>query len=546
MDLNQKVPKIDTARFAAVPRADVPRSKFEISQTHKTTFNFDYLIPILCKEVLPGDYISGKMEFVARLISPLSFPLMDYLELRTEFFFVPNRLVWTNFVKMMGERKNPADSIAYTIPVMQSTAGGWNVGSIFDYFGLPTAGGALGANVVNLNVLPLRMYNLIWNEWYRDQNLQNAVTVNVGDTEPQASTVTYTLLKRNKKHDYFTSAAPTPQKGADVIMPMAGQAPLTGIALATGMGPTAGNPPASKETSGATPTGWAGYVPSSTAASFYLRTAATAGNAPLLYADLSSATGATINQLRLAFATQALLERDMRGGTRYTELNVAHFGVQNLDLTLGRPQYIGGGRSNIQTQAIPQTSATGLTGGTSSLGALGATAQASDQHTFDVNVTEHGYIIGLVSAIGEITYQQGVEKHWWRSTRYDIYWPAFAGLGEQPIYEGEIYTQGTTADTTTVFGYKEAWAEYKYGRSMITGNFRSTAATNIDEWHVSQQFGSAPALNTAFIEYNTPMTRVLAGGAHATGQQVIFDSVFQIEATRPMPVYSIPAQLTRF
>ena len=545
MDLNQRLPRIDNARFAATPRADVPRSQFRTEHTHKTTFDFDKLIPIYVKEVLPGDYISGRMQLLARLMSPLNYPLMDYLEIRSEFFYVPNRLVWTNFVKMMGERKNPADSIDYTIPQITSNPTGFSVGSLGDYFGLPTEGTLAAA--ININALPFRMYNLIWNEWYRDQNLQNSLTVDLGDTTINITNGTYQLRKRNKKHDYFTSAAPTPQKGTEVSMPLSGTAPVKGLAVNASTAPIAGGFTNAIEKDTTSSTTYPGYFKADIANTLIIRASGTtSGLVPNIYADLSTATGATINALRLAFATQALLERDMRGGTRYTEINVAHFGVNNLDISLGRPQYIGGGRTAIQTQAIPQTSATSLTGGSTALGALGATAQANDSHSFDVNVTEHGYIIGLVSAIGQVSYQQGTDRHWWRRTRYDIYWPAFAGLGEQAIYLGELYTQGTAADTTTVFGYKEAWAEYKYERSMITGFFRSKSPVNIDEWHVAQEFTGAPSLNSAFIEYNTPITRVLSAGAQANGMQVLLDTAFSIEATRPMPLYSIPAQLTRF
>lgn len=543
MTLNRPMPRIDTSRFSMIPRADVPRSTFITTHAHKTTFQTGYLVPIHIDEVLPGDVHSAQITIFARLATPL-FPIMDAMTLETFFFFVPNRLVWDNWKKMMGERVNPSDSISFTLPQIQAPSGGYAVASLQDYLGLPVAGMALGAQVWH-NALPLRAYNLIWDEWFRDQNLQNSLNPPKGDGPDTASS--YTLLRRNKKHDYFTSALPWPLKGGvDVSVSLGGQAAVKGIAFS----PTTTSstiPGTWKETGGTLTGSWPGSYLTTAASSVAIRAAAgnSLGAAPEVYADLSTATGQTINAIRLAFQTQRLLERDARGGTRYTELLRSHFGVESQDQRLQRPEYIGGGRSDIHTQAIPQTSATGLTGGTSPLGALGAAATVSDQHSFHYSATEHGYIIGLAHATGEITYQQGLHRLWTRMTRYDFYWPAFAHLGEQAIRNDEIYVTGLSTDAQ-VFGYQERWAEYRHKPSRISGLFRSTSTGTIDPWHLAQKFTSLPALNSAFIQDTPPISRALAAGTLADNMQILFDSVFRIRSTRPMPMYSVPGMIDRF
>ena len=528
-----------------VPKSDVPRSTFSTTHTVKSTFDFDYLVPIHVDEVLPGDVHKGDVTIFAR-IANLLFPLMDNLEVETFFFFVPSRIIWSNWKKFMGEQTNPADSIAYTIPQCTGVPGGVPVGSIFDHMGIPGAGQVTGT--LNVNALPLRAYNLIYNEWFRDENLQNSVSVLLTDG-PDAN-ATYTLLKRNKKHDYFTAALPWPLKGG-VEVPFFGtgqatvktavgdiytgvQNPLRALVASTGaalaanqtLNNTVGDPGRIGTVAGGGGPNASAIFPSN------------------LYADLASTGGSTINALRLAAATQQFLEKDARGGTRYTELLKNHFGVTPEDARLQRPEYIGGGRSPVQTSAIPQTSATGLTGGSTPAGSLTGQAIASAQHRFSYHATEHGYIIGLANVTGEITYQQGLHRMWTRSTRYDFYWPVFANLGEQQVRQDEIYALGTAADTT-IFGYQERWAEYRYRPSRIVSLFRSTAALNIDEWHLSQQFVGAPTLASTFITQSTPGTRVLAAGAQAAGLMVLFDSVFSIRCTRPIPTYSVPG-LTRF
>ena len=543
-DFNRRLPHISVDRFSLIPAAEIPRSTFITTHSHKTTFDAGYLIPIHVDEVLPGDSILGKVSIFARLSTPL-FPVMDNLKLTTFFFYVPIRIVWTSFVNMMGERADPANSISFTVPQIVSPSSGFAVGSIYDYFGLPVVGQTAAANTISINALPLRCYNKIYNDWFRDENLQNTSTspVSMGDGPDTAST--YVLLRRNKAHDYFTSALPWPLKGGVDVSFLTGLANVKGLSITTGNTPTSGSPASNQETGGTAVSGWTGYYTSPSTPIQLRATGTTLGSQFQLQADLSTAQGATINALRTAFQTQRLLERDARGGTRYTEQLRAHWGVISPDFRLQRPEYIGGGVTPIQTSAIPQTSATGLTGGSSPLGALGAAATASDQHSFSYHATEHGYIIGLAHVTSDLTYQQGIRKLWSRLTRYDFYLPVFAFLGEQAILNKEIYSDGQAGDGQ-IFGYQERWAEYKHFPSLITGLFRSTSAGTIDPWHTAIKFTATPVLNTSFIQDAPPLSRVLAAGAAANGMQILFDSVFEMKRTRAMPMFSVPGNLDRF
>ena len=517
--------------FAMVPRADIPRSKFSMEKTLKTTFDAGYLVPIMCEEVLPGDTFNTKVTMFGRLATPL-FPVMDNLRLDSFFFFVPNRLVWTNWVKFMGQQDNPADSISYSIPQQVSPAGGYAIGSLQDYFGLPTVGQVGAGLTVSHSALPTRAYNLIYNQWFRDQNLQNSVVVNTGDGPDPTPSTSYTILRRGKRHDYFTSALPWPQKGGTAVtIPLGTTAPIKTNAIGVGASMTVLN-----GLNAATALSPAGAVV----------TISGTGTSPL-YADLSSATAATINQLRQSFQIQKLLERDARGGTRYTEIIRAHFGVSSPDARLQRPEYLGGGSTSINISPIPQNSGTGLTGSTTPLGNLAAFGTLLGQgHGFTQSFVEHGYVIGLISVRADLTYQQGLRRHWSRSTRYDYYFPAFATLGEQAVLNKEIYVTGNTTQDDTVFGYQERWAEYRYNPSEITGLFRSTAAGTIDPWHYAQKFTSLPTLNSTFIQDTPPLARNLAVGASANGQQIILDAFFQTTAARPMPMYSVPGLIDHF
>lgn len=539
----KRMPRVDPSHFAMVPRADIPRSRFTSTHTHKTTFDGGYLYPIFVDEALPGDVIHGRMTCFARFLN-LLFPLMDEVCLESFFFAVPNRLLWINWVKMMGERDNPADSISFTIPQIVSPAGGFPALGLYDYFGAPITGQVGGGNTVSINALPVRAYMLIYDQWFRDQNLQLSQKPSTGDG-PDTYT-NYGLRQRNKKHDYFTSCLPWPLKGGvDVTLPLSGLANIKGLAIDNARTPTSGQPPASDESGGGIGV-WAGYYSAATASTLYVRAASiSAGADPIIQADLSTATGATINALRLAFQTQKLLERDARGGTRYTELLRAHFGVTPQDSRLQRPEYIGGGRSDFQTAAIPQTSATGLTGGTTPAGSLTAQATLAGQHTFSYHSTEHCYIIGVVHVDANLTYQQGLRKLWSRLTRYDFYWPAFAHLGEQAVLNKEIYSDGSAGDTG-VFGYQERWAEYRHFPSQITGLFRdtNTAASPLTAWHSAQRFVGVPTLNSTFMASTPPFDKNRA--VVTSGATFLFDSVFHISRTRPMPQYSVPGFIDRF
>jgi len=534
---------VSSHNFAMVPKADIPRSTFDTQYAHKTTFDGGYLVPIYCDEVLPGDMHNVKATMFARLATPL-FPVMDNLHLDTFFFFVPNRLVWENWTKFMGEQTNPGDSTDYVIPQMTSPAGGYAVGSVFDHFGLPTAGQITGSNTVTHNALPLRAYNLIYNEWFRDENLQNSEPVNLGNAGDDVTD--YTLLRRGKRKDYFTGALPWPQKGESVSLPLGTTAPIIGLGKFNGN--FISGPASAIEASGATVSYPYAAQLNGTGGdqAFYIKGTAATGGVPELFADLSDATAATINQLRQSFQIQRLLERDARGGTRYTELLRAHFGVTPQDYRLQRPEYIGGGSTYVNVNPIAQTSATSISGGATPLGNLAAmgTALASG-HGFTYHAQEHGYIIGLVNIRADLTYQQGLPKMWSRETRYDFYFPVFAHLGEQAVLNKEIYVTGTAADEN-VFGYQERWAEYRYKPSQITGLFKSTSAGTIDAWHYSQRFTSLPTLNYEFIEERPPIERTTAVGSAANGQQFLMDAFFDCKMARPMPMYSVPGLIDHF
>lgn len=532
--------------FAMVPRADIPRSKFSMQKTLKTTFDSGYIVPIMCEEVLPGDTFNTNVTMFGRLATPL-FPVMDNLHLDSFFFFVPNRLVWTNWVKFMGQQDNPADSISYSIPQQVSPVGGYAVGSLQDYFGLPTVGQVGNSNTVSHSALPLRAYNLIYNQWFRDQNLQNSVTVDTGDGPDASASTNYTLLRRGKRHDYFTSALPWPQKGGTAVtLPLGTSAPIISNGDTVDIG-IAGNTALNRQINISALTNNMGMSGSAIGAADLL-TFSTASNARTgLVADLSQATAATINQLRQSFQIQKLLERDARGGTRYTEIIRSHFGVASPDARLQRPEYLGGGTTNISISPIAQNSATGLTGSTTPIGNLAAFGTFLGKgHGFTQSFVEHGYVIGLISVRADLTYQQGLRRHWSRSSRYDYYFPAFATLGEQSILNKEIYVTGNTTQDNAVFGYQERWAEYRYNPSEITGLFRSTSAGTIDPWHYSQKFTSLPTLNTTFIQDTPPLARNLAVGASANGQQLLLDAFFNTTAARPMPMYSVPGLIDHF
>ncbi len=514
--------------FSQVPKTEIPRSRFNRSHGLKTTFDAGYLVPILVDEVLPGDTFNLKATLFTRVATLIS-PIMDNLYMDTFFFFVPERLVFENFQRMCGEQDNPDDSTDFLFPTITAPSGGFPVGSLADYFGIPTG-------VANLEVRaePFRCYNLIYNEWFRDENLQDSVPFTKADSDNQAN---YTLLRRGKRHDYFTSALPWPQKGPGVELPFGGIAPVV----------VGGNPSGSvvpfdrpgisstiNNSSFGTPLGMSlsnGLVASNGSSSVFTSAVA----------DLSQATAVTINQFREAFQIQKWYERAARGGTRYTEILRSFFGVISPDARLQRPEYLGGNTNRIDISVVPQTSASDSVTPQANLAGFGVGATRK-YNGFSKSFTEHGWIIGLVNVRADLTYQQGLNRMWSRSTKFDMYWPTFAHLGEQAILNKEIYAQGNDKDNEA-FGYQERYAEYRYFPSMITGKFRSTYAQPLDQWHLAQKFDNLPTLSSQFIEDNPPISRIVAVPSEP---QFLLDCFFDMNCVRPMPVYGVPGLVDHF
>jgi len=526
-----RMPTVMKHDFSRAPQVKVPRSAFDRSHGHKTTFNSGYLIPVFVDEALPGDTMNVKMTSFARMQTPMS-PFMDNMFLDSFFFAVPKRLLWDNFEKFNGAQTDPDDSIDFQEPVMTAPAvTGHAIGSLSDYFGIPT-----GIATLQHSSLWHRAYNKIWNEWFRAEDIQDSVVVDTDDGPD--STTDYALLRRGKRHDYFTSCLPWPLKGGvEVDLPLGTDAPVLGI-LTSGVNSATGAVTYGSDGSSLAIGSrvWsASYVEDLINAA---GTAGAAGHMPNVRADLSNATAATINELREAFQVQRLLERDARGGTRYVEHLKSQWGVTSPDFRLQRSEYLGGGSTPIHVHPVAQTSETDAT----PQGTLTAFATASATHGFVKSFTEHCVVIGLVEVRADLNYQQGLNRMFSKRTRYDHYLPVLANLGEQAVLNKEIYCQNDANDDL-VFGYQERWAEYRYKPSMITGKFRSTAAGSLDMWHLAQEFGALPTLNDTFIVDNPPVSRVVAV---TTEPEFYFDSYFKFIHVRPMPVYSVPGMIDHF
>lgn len=533
-----------------IPKTNIQRSSFDRSFGYKTTFNEGLLIPFFCDEVLPGDTFKLKTSVLARLSTPIV-PVMDNMFLDMQFFFVPNRLLWDHWQNFNGEQRDPSDSTDFLVPTVTSPTGGFATLSIFDYLGLPT-----GVANLSINSLPLRAYNLIWNEWYRDENLQDSVTVEHGDSD---NVNNYTLLKRGKRHDYFTSCLPWPQKGSAVTIPLAGDisaknvmdlphystdssAPVTPLRFIVGstnssainfnLASRSFSDGVSYWTTGSSnPTNDAGLL---------MDQASLDSLANMLQLTSTTQSSVNVNDLRSAFQIQRLLERDARGGTRYTEILRSHFGVISPDARLQRPEYLGGCSTPVNINPVQQTSATTSVTPQGNLAAFGYISNTHND--FNHSFVEHGYIIGLMSVRADLTYQQGINRMWSRQSRFDFYWPALAHLGEQAVLNKEIFAQGTDEDNQ-VFGYQERYAEYRYKPSLITGKLRSSDPETLDVWHLSQKFTTLPKLNSDFIEENPPISRVVAvqNEPHFIG-----DFYFDLKCIRPMPLYGVPGLIDHF
>ena len=537
--------------FAMIPQANIQRSVFQRDFTHKTSFDAGYLIPLFLDEILPGDSFNVKHTIFARLSTQL-YPIMDNLVMDMHYFFVPNRIVWANWTKFCGERSDPVDDYdsdtEYLVPnVVVSSGSGVAVGTILDYFGVP-----IGVDGTSVNALPYRGYLKIYNDWYRDQNLIDSRVFNTGDSNDSCTTGG-TLAKRCKRADYFTTALPWPQKGPGVELPLGDVAPVKGIGCLTNVWGSGAQDVYEAGKSATTHYAATKVInPASNDTQFYVQEDGTTGY-PAIYADLSNATAATINSLRQAFQIQKLYERDSRGGTRYAEVLMSHFGVRDPQhAVLQRPEFLGGSSGRVIINSVAQSSASGLTGGTTKMGALAANATVVCQGGFTKSFTEHGYVFGIMSVrVDAQVYQKGLARHFRRSARFDYYWPALANLGEQSILNSEIYYQSPTQDTGSTgvydndrtFGYQERYAEYRYHPSIVSGKLNSHYSTPLDAWHLAQKDTSLTTLSQAFIEETPPMSRIKAV---STEPDFICDSHFECKCARPMPVYSVPGLIDHF
>lgn len=508
-------------QFGQTPRVDTPRSSFDLSHGYKTTFDADYLIPVGVWDVIPGDSWNCRTTTLARLATPLH-PLMDNIYIDTFYFFVPYRIIWDNFEKFMGAQDDPSDSIDFTIPI-RDTGNIGNAG-IYDYMGLPDNGVAVGEH----NVLPMRAYYKIWNDYFRDENLQDSLTI---PTDDGPDTQAYNVQKRGKRPDYFTSALPWPQKGTAIDIPIGTVAPIFSDA---NTGQTVGIHSSQGDT--------IFRALDSSGVDLEASTAQTADEG--MFADLTNATGATINELRLAFKTQELLERDARSGTRYVETLKAHWGVTFPDYTAERPVYLGGGSQPLGITPVPQTTFEATPTADNTKGALAGYGETVGQAGFTKSFVEHGVIIALVNARSDITYSQGLDRMWLKRTRYEMMYPVLANIGEQSITNREIYHNNDAADND-VFGYTGRYNEYRFQNSKVTSLMRPNQTSNIASWNLSEEFTTRPTLGATFIESNTgdPLDRAIAVPSEP---HFIADIFHDIKAARPLPLYGVPGGTTHF